>query len=241
MEDYNQFLYRLSHPLGEHVLRSGKEQTTDPAHVRFDVSSHPTRLHVIEALRSKSGFLTLTRLQIDSYEREEQLLFSGFDENGTSIASEILEKLFSCGATASLEPLPAAQLERLAAESGRHTKAAISRSLEKNSAHFNQAREKLERWADDVVLGAEKALIDTKEQIKALRREARHANTLEEQHQIQEKIQKFERQQRRQRQEIFAVEDEIMAKRDALIDSLEKRLSQHTQTETLFTIRWSVQ
>ena len=32
-----------------------------------------------------------------------------------------------------------------------------------------------------------------------------------------------------------------MAKRDALIDSLEKRLTQRTQTETLFTIRWTVQ
>ena len=64
--------------------------------------------------------------------------------------------------------------------------------------------------------------------------------TLEEQHQIQEKIQKLERQQRRQRQEIFKVEDEIMEKRDQLIDQLEKRLAQRTATETLFTIRWAV-
>ena len=69
-----------------------------------------------------------------------------------------------------------------------------------------------------MVLAAEKALADTKEQIKALRRQARQAATLEEQHEIQEKIQKLERQQRRQRQEIFKVEDEIMEKRDALID-----------------------
>jgi predicted nucleic acid-binding Zn-ribbon protein len=92
-----------------------------------------------------------------------------------------------------------------------------------------------------MVLSAEKALLDTKEQIKALRRQARQAVTLEEQHAIQESIQKLERQQRRQRQDIFSVEDEIMVKRDALIDSLEKRLAQRTQTETLFTIRWTVQ
>ena len=81
---------------------------------------------------------------------------------------------------------------------------------------------------------------DTKEQIKALRRQARQAVTLEEQHEIQEKIQKLERQQRRQRQDIFKAEDEIMEKRDALIDSLEKRLAQRTATEALFTIRWAV-
>ena len=127
------------------------------------------------------------------------------------------------------------------AEAERHAKATVSRSLEQNSVHFNQAREKLEKWADDMVLSAEKALLDTKEQIKALRRQARQAATLEEQHRIQEKIQKLERPQRRQRQDIFKVEDEIMEKRDALIESLEKRLAQRTQTETLFTIRWSVE
>src|SRR3546814_21050091 len=91
-----------------------------------------------------------------------------------------------------------------------------------------------------MVLSAEKALADTKEQIKVLRRQARQAVTLEEQHSIQEKIQKLERQQRRQRQEIFTVADEIMEKRDSLIDQLERRLAQRTATEALFTIRWRV-
>ena len=102
----------------------------------------------------------------------------------------------------------------LNAEAERHAKATISRSLEQNSVHFNLAREKLEKWADDMVLSAEKALADTKEQIKALRRQARQAVTLEEQHEIQQQLQKLEKQQRRQRQEIFKAEDEIMEKRD---------------------------
>jgi predicted nucleic acid-binding Zn-ribbon protein len=112
--------------------------------------------------------------------------------------------------------------------------------LEQNSSYFAEARDKLERWADDMVLSAEKALADTKEQIKALRRQARQAVTLEEQHQVQEKIQKLERQQHQQRREIFRVEDEIMEKRDQLIGQLEQRLTQRTASERLFTIRWKV-
>ena len=131
--------------------------------------------------------------------------------------------------------------QRLAAEAEQHAKATVSRSLEQNSRHFNEAREKHEKWADDMVQSAEKALQDTKEQVKALRRQARQAITLAEQHEIQEKIQKLERQQRRQRQEIFKVEDEIMKKRDQLIDALERRLAQRTETTTLFTIRWAVE
>ena len=237
----SRFLYRLSHPLGEHVVDSAKSLATPPAQIIFDMTNHPTRMRVIESLQGKRGFLTLTRLAIESYEGEEYLLFSGFDEGGASLDQETMEKLFGCaGRVDGGDTIPEAARQRLAAEADRHAKATASRSLEQNSAHFNQAREKLERWADDMVLSAEKALADTKKQIKALRRQARQAVTLEEQHSIQEKIKKLERQQRRQRQEIFTAEDEIMEKRDSLIDQLERRLAQRTETETLFTIRWCV-
>ena len=245
-ENRSAFLYRLSHPLGEHVVDGAKALSTPPDRIIFDVTNHPTRLHVIEALRGNAGYLTLTRLAVDSYEREEYLLFSGFDEAGVSFDQETMEKLFGCAGRTCQDgdregAIPATAMQRLKEESQRHAQATVSRSLEQNNTHFNEAREKLERWADDMVLSAEKALLDTKEQIKALRRQARQAVTLAEQHEIQEKIRKLERQQRRQRQEIFKVEDEIIEKRDQLIDSLERRLAQRIETETLFTIRWSVE
>ncbi|MBF0209133.1 MAG: hypothetical protein HQK53_19920, partial [Oligoflexia bacterium] len=89
-------------------------------------------------------------------------------------------------------------------------------------------------------VSAEKALKDTKEQIKTLQRTARQSATLEEQHSIQQKIQALEKLQRRQRQDIFKVEDEITVKRDELINKLEKKLAQKNELNTLFTIRWKV-
>ena len=241
-DERNRFLYRLSHPLGEHVLDTAKGLDTPGARIVFDASHLPARVHSVEALRGKSGYLTLTKLAVDSYEREEYLLFSGFDESGSSLDQETMEKLFGCDArTEDAGETPESVSQRLAAESERHAKATVSRSLEQNSEHFNQARDKLEKWADDMVLSAEKALQDTKDQIRALRRQSRQATTLEEQRGIQDQIQRLERQQRRQRQDIFKAEDEIMEKRDQLIESLERRLTQNVATETLFTIRWAVQ
>lgn len=235
------FLYRLSHPLGEYVIDQAKALQTPAARVIFNVSRYPTRLHVIEALCGKRGWLTLTALAIDSYEREEYLLFSAFDEQGHILDQETCEKLFHCNAeTAGEATFPEAAVKRLAAEAERHSQGTISRSLEANNRHFNEAREKLEKWADDLVLASEKALKDTKEQIKLCQRQARQATTLDEQHEIQQKIQRLEKQQRRQRQEIFQVEDSIIEKRDTLIRSLERRLSQKTKSIQLFTIEWAV-
>lgn len=240
-EETGRYLYRLSHPLGELVVDRAKGLDTPAADITFDVTKHPTRLHVIEALRGTKGYLTLCRQVIDSFETEEYLLFSGFDDGGKSLDPETLDKLFQCtGRIESDSTIPDAIANRLEEESARHANATISRSLEANNRHFQQAREKLERWADDLVLAAEKALRDTKERIKVLQREARQATTLADQHRIQEEIQKLEKVKRRQRQDIFKAEDEIIEKRDSLIGSLEKRLAQRTRRETLFTIRWSV-
>ncbi len=93
---------------------------------------------------------------------------------------------------------------------------ALTRSFEANNKHFLQERERLEQWADDMVAGAEKELSDTKAQIKALNRQSRLATTTEEQHELQLKLRDLEKDQRRQRQRIFDVEDDIKEKRDEL-------------------------
>ncbi|MCX6638867.1 MAG: SNF2-related protein [bacterium] len=235
------YLYRLSHPLGEHVLETGKSCATPFSQVTFDVTNHPTKISAVEAINGKSGFLTLQKLVVQSFEREEYLLFSAFDDSGKSLDQETAEKLFRCQGNVSDTPeLPLAHSERLEREAKRHTAATIAKSLEANNRHFLEERERLEKWAEDKVIAAEKELADTKAQIKAHNRLSRLAATTDDQHTIQLKIRDLEKLQRRQRQKIFDVEDEIKEKRDNLIEALEKRLAQSTGVEPIFTLRWSV-
>jgi len=209
--------------------------------VVFDISNHPVRIAAVEKLKGKSGLLHLERLIIDSFDREEYLLFSAIDNNGNSLDQESCDKLFHCMATVNDKgvclPEPTRRLDD---EINRHTKATISRSLEENNRHFNEARERLEKWADDMILASEKELKDTKQQINALNRQSRLALTMEEQHELQGKIQDLEKKKRRQRQQIFDLEDEIAQKRDDLITALERRMTQKSTSEPLFTIAWQV-
>jgi 3-oxoacyl-(acyl-carrier-protein) synthase len=122
----------------------------------------------------------------------------------------------------------------------RQLDAALSRALEQNDKFFQQERDKLDAWAEDRIFAAEQALEDTKLKLKALKRQARLATSMDEARRLQDETRKVEGDQRRQRQDIFAVEDEIEARRDALIDALEKRLHRASHTRHLFTIRWEV-
>lgn len=232
--------YRLNHPLGEWVLDSARKAATPPAELTFDYSKHPTRLSVIDQLRGKSGWLTLNHLTVAAFDTSESLLFSALTDDGQALDQETCEKLFSVQAAGKVTPASAAPPETLAANAERVTQARIAELLEANQKLFNEEREKLEKWADDKLLAAEEGLRETKSRIAQLKREARKAATLEEQSAIQNELRELERRQRRQRQDIFSVEDEIIERRDELIDQLEKRIQQHTETNNLFTLRFRV-
>jgi predicted nucleic acid-binding Zn-ribbon protein len=163
------------------------------------------------------------------------------DETGESLDQESCEKLFQCaGTVTACDEITPDLAERLRKETGRHAEATVARSLEMNNRLFNEERERLEKWAEDMVIAAEKDLADTKAQIKAIRRQSRLVTTLDEQNTLQQKLREVERKQRRQRQQIFNIEDQIAEKRDALIDNLQKRMSQKTTRTPLFIIRWAV-
>ena len=87
---------------------------------------------------------------------------------------------------------------------------------------------------------AEAALDDIKLKIRSLKREARQASTIDEQKQKQEQLKKAEREQRKLRQNIFDVTDEIEDRRDTLIENLEQMMHKKSQFETFYHIRWQI-
>ena len=232
--------YRLSHPLGEWSITTSLNAPTPPATLKLDYAKYGTRVSVVENLRGKAGWLQLTRLEVTAFETTEFLLFSGLTDDGELLDQEACEKLMSIPAAGKPTAASTTPPTDLAANGQRHLQATLADVLEANQRLFDEERDKLERWADDKLLSAEEALRNTKARIAQLKRDARKAATLQEQEGIQRELSELERKQRRLRQEIFTVEDEIIEKRDALIASLEQRLQEKTESQTLFTLRWQI-
>lgn len=92
----SEFLYRLSHPLGEYVIQTGKDLHCPVSKVVFDITNNPTKISIIECIKGRSGWLTLNKLTIASFESEEYLLFSAIDDAGENLDQETIEKLFNC-------------------------------------------------------------------------------------------------------------------------------------------------
>lgn len=84
------------------------------------------------------------------------------------------------------------------------------------------------------------ALTDTKRRIRDLRNQARKATALDEQARLQTELREMERRQRKLRQEIFEVEDQILAKRAQLLEAIRGKLQQSVHARPLFIVHWSL-
>lgn len=232
-------VYRLTHPLGEYVLDSARRYHTPPAELALDLGRASQRIAALEQLSSRSGWLELNLLELESFQLEEHLVFSAQADDGAWLDAEACQRLLELPGKVSRHsvddlPLP----EHFDANVRRQIDAALAQALDENNTYFQAEREKLEQWAEDQLLAAEQALHDTKARLKDAKRRARTATTVQEQAALQDESKALERQQRRQRQEIFDVEDEIEERRDALIAALERRLNQRSHSVCLFRVRW---
>jgi len=110
----------------------------------------------------------------------------------------------------------------------------------RNSQFFEAELKKLDGWADDQIASSEKALKDVKRLVRDLRNQASKASSLAEQAKLQNEIGELERRKRRLRQDIFEVEDRILAQRDDLVGAIRRKLEQSVTTQSLFSMRWSL-
>lgn len=236
------YLYRLSHPLGEYVLDEALNATTPYAKLLFDITNNKLKITSVEKLKGKTGYLILSKLVVKSFEEEEHLLFSGFTSEGVTLDQELCEKLFQCNAMSlNIEEDNGSKYkEKLIIENTTYSKSVIKKVMEENNKYFREEQERLQKWADDLILSSEKELEDVKHQIRELTRKAKMVITTEEQRNIQIRINELEKQKKNMRRKIFDVEDEVIEQRNKLIEELEKRMNQETNLINLFIIEWEV-
>lgn len=232
--------YRLSHPLGEWSLEQGLNADTPTASLIFNYSARSSRITVVERLVGQSGWLTLSLLKFTAVETSESLLFTAVTDGGEWLDQDTCERLFGVESKGRAVATTASPPELLHKNSERYIEARIALFMSANERLFAEERDKLEAWADDRLAAVETDIKNTKLRLAQLKREARSAPTLHEQRTIQQAIAELERLQRRQRHACFEAEDEISAQRDELLDTLQQRLQQTTESETLFTVRWTV-
>ena len=232
-------LLRLSSPLGMWLLDKAKTQTLPSATVQFDISHHGRKISMIQPLIGKRGWLRLDKLTLDSDSREEFLLLTAVTDDGKNLDQEQLQRLLDVsGKTVDSVSADDATINRIAGDADRLAQATLARASEAGNGRYKQVQTQVNQWADDKIAAAELELETLRREIRAARRDADLAETVQAQQVAQERISQLETQRRRARRNIDDVEDKVEQERLTLLRQLQARSQQTHSRDTLFTIRF---
>ena len=232
-------LYRLGHPLAEHVISQAKARDLPIAGVEFRYADHDGKISILEPLQGKSGSLTVSMFTVESMDQaEDHLIFAACTDDETMLDEEQARRMLILPAhvTDSLLDLPApGKLDAFTATRQKE----IQREVSKRNAIFYEAEAtKLDGWADDLKVGLEREIKEFDRQIKETRRASVTSLTLEEKLESQKQIKAIESQRNDKRRSLFEAQDAIDRQREVLIDKIEGKLLQQTRVESLFHLAW---
>ncbi|NUP98289.1 MAG: DEAD/DEAH box helicase family protein [Armatimonadetes bacterium] len=233
--------YRLAHPLAEAVIAQAKERDLGPAELRLSYSDHQGKVTIIEPYVGQSGWLALSLYTVEALgQSEDHVILVGMTDGGDVLDEEIARRLLSL--PGEHEALAAGDDDSKREVLQRLTKARqdrIQRQISERNARFFEAEAaKLDGWADDLKLGLEREIKDIDRQIREARRAATAAVTLEEKLHGQKQVRALESERNQKRRKLFDAQDEVDRKRQKFIEDIERRLEQHTESRTLFNVRW---
>lgn len=234
-------LYRLAHPLAQHVVAQAKDRALPAAAMVFDYTNTLPTVSILQLLVGQHGVLRLSLLTVESLDQtEDYLIIAALTDDGQVLdeeqASRVLrlpaQECRPCATPFVSEPLVALTASR---------QAAILTSISRRNADFFEAEaNKLDEWADDLKAGVEREIKELDRQIKEARRAATAALTLEEKLDAQKRVKAIEAQRNSRRRALFDAQDDIDRRREALISEIEGKLQQQTTLQELFSLRWTI-
>lgn len=236
--------YRLQHPLAQWVLAKGRSLATPDANLQIDYASHRrnggAQYSQIEALSGQTGWLQLERLTVSSNDVDEQhLLLAAIDAHGATLDEETTNGLLRVSGEIGDSPITAPP-SALHAAIESFSAVVLGEISERNRQYFLDAVEKLDNRAADLKNGLESEIKVLDKEIRSKRAEARAVTDLEAKLVLHRKITQLERERNGKRKGLFEMQDQIDHDKETLIDEVQSRLRQDTESECLFRLRWTI-
>lgn len=237
-EKSGDIFYRQDQELAAQIIQNALARVLHPASVHFEYGTYGQVVSVLKPFLGSKGWLELTKLNVQSLDIEEFLVFSARSDDGRVLDEESCRKLLSLPAKVlEAQPGEAPSLDDLR-KTG--VDGQVKKVEERNGKLFDEEVFKLDRWSDDVKQGLEREIKDLDRQIREARRTSTQVESLKEKLEAQKSLKALEGERNRKRRELFESQDRIDAQRDGLIQKIEGQLQQKLSLQSIFRIRWSL-
>ena len=232
--------YRIQSEVAQKLLARAKAETTNSAHLIFDLASSPIKYKELQQLRGNKGLLKISNLAVSSeIEEHDTLILTGITKDKKLLTEQNLRDLMNISIRT--ESFTKQGLEELEKQHQKNKKDKLNYLEKTDAAYMQREFTKFEHWADDKIRALEIDLKEERTKLRDLEREQHKENILaEELIELQEKISRIKRKYNRLRQEIYDREDEINEQRDNMIKDAKGKLTRTIKEEELFTVSFEI-
>ncbi len=232
--------YRVGHPLAQNIINDYKEKQLESVEIVFDYSNSNQNIEKVKPYIGKTGEISLNNVDIETFEKENFLIFSGIDENGNYLDDDTCRKIFNINNVKINNNCKIESKEKLKETFDIQFNNVLDKLLERNNTFFDSEMDKLEKWAEDVKKSIELELRNLDMDIKFKKAEARKMLKLEDKLNMQKEIKELEKKRNNLRFNLFEEQDKVDEKKEKLIEDIENKMKQKIDIEELFSIKWKI-
>lgn len=232
--------YRIGHPLAQNIIEEYKNKKLNDAEIIFDYTNSNQNIEKIKNLVGHKGEMILNFVNIETFEKESFLIFSGIDDQENAIDDETCRKIFNINNSYINSICHIEKESKIKEVFDMRFNVVLNKLLEVNNKFFDSEIEKLEKWSEDIKKSLELELRNLDIEIKFKKAEARKLLKLEDKLNMQKIIKELEKKRNNLRFNLFDEQDKIDDKKEKLIEEIEDKMKQRIEVEELFKIKWKI-
>lgn len=240
-KDGSKIDFSLITPLGMALSNECQQISRQRGTIQFDISNYPYKLARVEQLKGKSGYITVKKLTIDSFETEEYLVHNGILSDGTHIEPDLCELLFRLDSEEYATMPCNNHLEQIIeADSQVNAQSIINESQIKNNLYLSEEIERINSWTDDKIQAVQLSVENMRAQRKELQLQSDSATSLSEKESYEKQILDLSKKIRQSWMNLALAEEELEEERMRMIAAIKKENMKQTSLENLFTVYFEV-
>lgn len=233
--------YNMISILGNEVMERAKNIDQCIGNIKFDISNYQYQITSIQELKNRKGYISFNKVEIDSFENEEYLFFTGFLDDGTQLDEEIISKLFRLHTIENnTDSIDENILERVKLDTEQYSKKILIESEERNNQLLNDEITRINRWAEDKIESVQLKVEQMRNERKNLQKQSDIAESNFEKEKLEEEIVRLSRKIKSSWIELADAEDEIESQRKVMISKLRNQMMKKSNVSNIFIASFEV-
>ncbi len=231
---------RLDDNNGRQIIKCCKDYPLTGS-IQFDITNYPFQINELKELVGHRGYLSVGKVNIESFEHEEYLILSALTEDGVFIGKETCEKLFRLS-TQTIEDIFVSQrcITMNKANYKTQKEAIINESINKNNSILQEEINKIDAWANDKISGIQLKVELLREQRKELQKQADYCANAIDKIALENEINKISKTIKKLWLELADSEDEVEIKRREIISKLKAESMKKVTDSLIFEVVFEV-